>query len=99
MYANIIFQQSFTESINLCLQEGHAIHSVLQAWHNLSQISSSEDEIVILEYLKQWDYGKDSEYDLSDTILAGTKDTVKYYGEYVLSYNTALDYVGLERKI
>jgi len=53
-----------------------------------------EDAII---YLKQWDQGE--YHDIHDEPAAGTADKVVQDGEYILTYNTALDYIGLEIEI
>lgn len=50
-----------------------------------------------IEYLSQWDYGDD--YDVRDEPSAGTSDDTVREGEYLLTWNTGLGYVGLERVI
>ena len=52
------------------------------------EISSSE----IVDYLAQWDFG---EGEISDTPGNGTSDSTERVGDYLLSWNSRLWYVGL----
>lgn len=47
-----------------------------------------------LQYLDQWYYP--GEHDTASELSHGTKDTVYYISDYVLTVNTALNYIGLE---
>jgi hypothetical protein len=51
-----------------------------------------------VEYLSQWDYG-DNDGELREEPPAGTEDAIVYAdgGEYVLTANLGLGYVGLSR--
>lgn len=51
------------------------------------------------EHLKQWDYGKESEHDLTENPKWGSADTTFEEGEYVIAYNTHFGYVSLNRKV
>jgi hypothetical protein len=61
------------------------------------QILNEKGDSELVAYLSQWDNGE--YYDLTDHVPWGKSDTVKYIGEYILTYNTPLGYVGLSRKI
>lgn len=52
-----------------------------------------------IKYLSQWDYGTEMEYDLKDEIGAGTSDKTFRKGNYILTVNTRLGYIGLERAV
>ena len=52
-------------------------------------------EHAALEYLTQWDYG--DAYEENDESQAGRDDTIYREGDYLMSYNTRLGYIGLER--
>lgn len=90
-YANIVFMQDDEgrEVVDsLCNVEGVVAHG-----------ATAESIMKTIEYLSQWDYGDESEYDIREEIGAGTNDTVVEYDEYVLTYNLGLGYVGLMRKV
>lgn len=50
-----------------------------------------------IDYLAQWDDG--SNEDIHDGIGAGPADDIHEHGDYVLTWNLGLGYVGLERKV
>jgi len=93
-YANIIFIQSVSNHIAEKAHDGIKC-PIKRVWNKLYQWPTEKAEKALLNYLKQWD--QDSEYDLRDELSAGTNDVVRQFGNYVLIYNTRLDYVGLER--
>jgi len=56
----------------------------------------SEDQMI--EYLSQWDNGSENEHSPQDEPSAGTADnTYDNHRGYILSWNTGLGYVGLDR--
>ena len=59
------------------------------------RILEEQGEHAALEYLKQWDYGDACEE--RDEPSAGTDDTIYREGDYIMSYNLRLEYIGLER--
>jgi len=61
------------------------------------RILEEQGEHAALEYLKQWDYG--DSYEENNEPCAGTDDTIYREGPYIMSYNTRLEYIGLERVI
>ena len=95
-YANIIFLHSVDSHINEVAQEGEKC-PIVKVWDRLAGFSAKSDEKKLLNYLKKWDNGTDSEYDLRDKPSAGNSDTAREFGDYVLTYNTRMDYAGLER--
>ena len=54
-------------------------------------------ETEVIDRLKDWDNGEYN--DVEDTSRAGSNDTKAVYGDYLLTYNTALSYIGLEKII
>ena len=48
-----------------------------------------------VEYLKQWDYGDSPEPQKSSS--AGTSDWQERHGDYLLTWNARVGYIGLER--
>lgn len=50
-----------------------------------------------IDYLSQWDYGDEQE--LVEMLSHGTLDDVVEHGDYILSWNLGLGYVGLERVV
>lgn len=50
-----------------------------------------------IQYLAQWDFGGESEYDISSFPQRGSCDDWHTSGEYILSYNRRFGYIGLER--
>lgn len=53
----------------------------------------------VIDYLSQWDFGGESEYDIPIGDPWGKSDTIYRKGNYVLSYNLGLGYIGLSRKL
>lgn len=62
-----------------------------------NEIDSEE----MVDYLAQWDFGGESEHSLNLTNDEpwGTDDDCENVGDYILSYNTRLWYVGLVRMV
>lgn len=58
-------------------------------------------ESALLEHLKQWDYGGESEHTVIDDYrdVIGMDDSGFISGEYVMTYNTDLKYCGLFRAV
>jgi len=52
-----------------------------------------------IDHLAQWDYGTDSEYELRNDISAGANDKTWRKGNYILTVNTSIGYIGLERAV
>jgi hypothetical protein len=64
------------------------------------QIYNEQGIGALFEYLKQWDYGKESEQDIYDGIPWGTNDEVYPCADnYILTINTRMPYFGLCRII
>lgn len=57
---------------------------------------TEESLAATLEYLKQWEYGEEA---VTDRDPWGTSDDVFHIGEYVITANNGLGYVGLLRKV
>ena len=53
----------------------------------------------LLDYLKQWDYGKESETELDDNEPWGLGDMVYGIDDYIVTVNLKMPYFGLCRKI
>jgi hypothetical protein len=53
----------------------------------------------LLEYLKQWDFGAESETDITDSEPWGTSDTIYQFDNYILTVNMGLPYFSLAREI
>ena len=52
-----------------------------------------------LDYLKEWDYGEESEHTTYEGISWGSSDATEEVGEYVIAYNLHFGYVSLNRKV
>ena len=88
-YAEIVFMQGdegreLTDS--LCNVEGVVAHG-----------ATAKSITETIEYLSQWDMGE--YHDIREDTGAGAYDTVVEEGDYVLTYNLGLGYVGLMRKM
>ena len=79
-------------------------------YHNIVFLHDYQDEQVaafldgdmddfgrIIAHLSQWDYGTENEHSPADTSSGGYSDESYEAGDYILSWNTGLGYVGLER--
>jgi hypothetical protein len=62
------------------------------------KILEDNGEEAALEHLKQWDMGGESEIDKTDQAW-GLRDDTYMSGEYVMSYNKGLGYIGLAREV
>lgn len=51
----------------------------------------------VIDYLSEWDNGE--YYDISDTTGAGSSDRTVKKGDYIVSYNTSIGYIGLSKKL
>lgn len=60
-------------------------------------ILNNDGPEALLAYLQQWDYGE--YYDVSDEPSAGSGDRTIEMGEYIISYNSRIGYIGLEKII
>jgi hypothetical protein len=67
--------------------------------HVTYQGATQESVNEALEYLKQWDYGDESEHTITDKPEWGSLDTLIEEGEYVIAYNIHFGYVSLSRKV
>lgn len=63
----------------------------------LEVLLDARDEEGMVKYLAQWDYGE--YHDLRRFPSAGSSDRTYRSGDYLLTYSSALGYVGLERVI
>lgn len=91
-YANIVFMQD---------EEGREVVDKLCHVDGGVVAYGPTDQSITeaIAYLAQWDYGTESEHDIREDIGAGTHDTTVEEGEYVLTWNLGLGYVGLMRKV
>jgi hypothetical protein len=64
------------------------------------QILNEKGEDALIEYLKQWDFGGESEHCMNGSVDKpwGSSDSIYRKGFYILSYNEQLGYVALTRK-
>lgn len=53
----------------------------------------------VMEYLKQWDMGGDSEHDVCKEKPWGKVDAVYTVGKYTMSWNYDMEYIGLCREL
>ncbi len=68
-------------------------------------LDDTSDEQGMVDYLAKWDYGSESEHTPQTLASHGSADSVfitggdspAMHGEYILSYNTELGYVSLDR--
>ena len=58
-------------------------------------ILDKQGESAALDFLSEWDYG--DACPTNNEPNAGTSDTVYKQGNYLLTYNTGLGYIGLDR--
>lgn len=58
------------------------------------KILEEQGEDAAMNYLRQWDYG-DEDGEIYDENPGGSSDSVYRKGNYVMTYNTSLGYVGL----
>jgi len=89
-YADIVFMQGDEgrEVVDkLCNVEGVVAHG-----------ATAESITATIAHLSQWDFGDESEHTLREDIGAGFDDRVVEEGDYVLSWNLGIGYVGLYRK-
>jgi len=52
----------------------------------------TEDQEKAFEYMEEWDFGEGEE---SDEPIWGSADCHAYHGDYVISYNRHIGYIGL----
>lgn len=78
-------------------QYSHIVFMQDSEGHDVIDRMDTESPEEIVDYLAQWDYGDD--YDVRDTPSAGEWDDTMVVGEYLLTWNSRLGYVGLERII
>ena len=60
-------------------------------------ILNNEGKDAAINYLAQWDMGDRGE--VMDELAAGSSDSTYEAGDYLLSWNTGLEYIGLERRV
>lgn len=65
-----------------------------EAYEPLNIIDEEGEGEAILNYLLQWNYGEAEEKE-THTRPWGTDDTLIKHGNYVISYNDRLNYIGL----
>ena len=58
------------------------------------KILEEQGENAAMNYLRQWDYGDDNG-EIYDRNPGGSGDSVYRKGNYVMTYNTSLGYIGL----
>ena len=84
-YCNIVFVHDYEDA---------TVNRLLHEFNSIDYDNPIKESI---DYLSQWDYGKESEYDLMDNPPWGTSDYTEQIEEYVLSYNVGLGYMALCR--
>lgn len=52
-----------------------------------------------INFLAQWDFGTESEHDVRENIGNGTYDHIARFGDFILTWNRSLNYIGLTRII
>ena len=82
---------------NIVLIHDYEDATVNRLLHEFNSIDYDNPIKESIDYLSQWDYGKESEYDLMDNPPYGTSDYTEQIEEYVLSYNLRLGYMALCR--
>ena len=60
-------------------------------------ILDKQGDDAAIDFLSEWDYGDACPTD--NEPRAGTSDTVHKHDNYLLTYNTSLGYIGLDRVI
>lgn len=60
-------------------------------------ILDDSGKMAAIDYLSQWDYGDHD--DIRDDLGAGSSDRIFEHGEYILTYNLRLGYIGLSIKV
>ena len=63
------------------------------------QILENQGEEAAIKYLSQWDYGGENEHSPTEDAPWGSSDKTFEQGDYVLSWNSGLGYIGLARKV
>ena len=93
-YARIVFLQG---------EEADEVLDKLERWEGGNSVvyhgHTDETVAAAVEHLAQWDFGDESEHDVHDEPAAGPHDRTETVGDYVMSWNLGLSYVGLERKV
>ena len=82
---------------NIVLIHDYEDATVNRLLHEFNSMEHDDPIKESVDYLSQWDYGKESEYDLMDNPPYGTSDYTEQIEEYVLSYNLGLGYMALCR--
>lgn len=91
MYASIIFAQG---------DEAREIVDRLERVDGVVAFGATDETISeTVDYLSQWDFGDESEHDVTAELGAGTHDRIETVGDYILTWNLGLGYVGLARKL
>ena len=93
--------ESNTKWATIIYLDGSEAEEVLEM---LDSETSEDPTLDVATHLSEWDYGGESEYDLSDEAPWGRGDysyevSVPNAGDYVLAYNTAYGYVSLNREV
>lgn len=58
------------------------------------KILEEQGESAALRYLRQWDYGE-NDGEIYDENPGGSGDSTYREGNYIMTYNTSLEYIGL----
>lgn len=88
-YVRIVFMEG---------DEGRdAVDTLCNSFEGYTAGTTAESIRSTVEYLSQWDDGSDD--DIHDEPSHGACDNVVNQGDYVLSWNLGLGYVGLERVV
>jgi hypothetical protein len=74
------------------------LHQDSEESHEALAILEDCGEHETMEFLKQWDYG-DCPVEERPDAPRGTDDTNYQEGDYIMSYNTRLGYIGLIKVI
>ena len=69
------------------LQEHHAEEAIT--------ILDNDGREAAMDYLKQWDYGDGGDY--SDNPPWGTSDSIYRSGDYIMTFNARMPYIGLTK--
>lgn len=90
-WVSIVFMQG---------DEGHEVVRKLMRAEGVVYSGATDETIAeVVEELKAWDYGDESEVNITDEPQWGIRDELARVGDYVLAWNSGLGYVSLNRRV
>lgn len=80
--------------------EGHELVRKLERAEGVVYHGATDESIAeAVAYLKDWDYGDESEVNITDEPQWGASDYLARVDDYVLAWHTGLGYVSLNRRV